>query len=62
MYSKDSVYQKAAAAVEGEKKVTASDGRFLRTAEDNLYGELAISLGIDRKAVEGYIIDKIEVQ
>ena len=32
------------------------------TAEDNLYGELAISLGIDRKAVEGYIIDKIEVQ
>ena len=44
------------------KKVTASDERFLRTAEDNLYGELAISLGIDRKAVEGYIIDKIEVQ
>ena len=42
--------------------VTASDERFLRTAEDNLYGELAISLGIDRKAVEGYIIDKIEVQ
>ena len=26
------------------KKVTASDERFLRTAEDNLYGELALSV------------------
>lgn len=41
------------------KKVTASDERFLRTAEDNLFGELAISLNIDKNDVEQYIIDKI---
>ena len=41
------------------KKVTASDERYLRTAEDNLYGELAISLNIDKNDVEQYIMDKI---
>ena len=41
------------------KKVTASDERFLRAAEDNLYGELAISLDIAKGDVEQYIMDKI---
>ncbi len=41
------------------KKVTASDERFLRTAEDNLFGELAISLDIEKNDVEQYIMDKI---
>ena len=41
------------------KKVTASDERYMRTAEDNLFGELAISLGIDKNDVEQYIMDRI---
>lgn len=41
------------------RKVTASDERFLRTAEDNLFGELAISLDIEKNDVEQYIMDKI---
>lgn len=41
------------------KKVTASDERYLKTAEDNLYGELAISLGIDKNDVEQYIANRI---
>ena len=41
------------------KKVTASDERFLRTAEDNLFGELAISLDVEKNDVEQYIMDKI---
>ena len=42
------------------KKVTASDERYLRTAEDNLYGELAISLNMDKRDVEEYINSRIE--
>lgn len=42
------------------KKVTASDERFLRTAQDNLFGELAVSLGIDKNDVEQYIMDRID--
>lgn len=42
------------------KKVTASDERFLRAAEENLYGELAISLNINKKDVEKYIIEQID--
>lgn len=42
------------------KKVTASDERFMRAAEDNLYGELAISLGMDKREVEKYIIARID--
>lgn len=41
------------------KKVTASDERFLRAAEENLYGELAISLSMNKRDVEHYIIEKI---
>lgn len=41
------------------KKIPASDERYLRTAEDNLYGELAISLNINKGDVEKYIIEKI---
>ena len=40
--------------------VTASDERFLRTAQDNLFGELAVSLGIDKNDVEQYIMDRID--
>ncbi len=42
------------------KKVTAGDERYLRQAEDNLYGELAVSLHIDRDKVEEYIIARVE--
>ncbi len=41
------------------KKVTSSDERYMRTAADNLFGELAISLGIDKNDVEQYIMDRI---
>lgn len=37
------------------KKVTASDERYFSMAEDKLYGELAIALGIDKNDVKGKI-------
>ncbi|MGN0438365.1 MAG: CarD family transcriptional regulator [Lachnospiraceae bacterium] len=37
------------------KKMSACDERYLKSAIDNLYGELAISLKIDKNKVEEYI-------
>ena len=42
------------------KKVTSSDSKYFHIAEDSLYGELAISLGIEKDEVKTYIHDKIE--
>lgn len=41
------------------KKVTASDERYLKAAEDSLYGELAVALGMQKREVENYIISRI---
>ncbi len=43
------------------KKITATDERYLRMAEDNLYSELSIPLGIPKDEMEQYIAEKIEV-
>lgn len=42
------------------KKITATDSRYLKQAEENLYSELSISLNIPREQMEQYIADKIE--
>lgn len=41
------------------KKVTAGDERCLHAARENLFGELAVSLGIDKEDVESYIREAI---
>ena len=41
------------------KKVTASDERHLKAAEDSLYGELAVALGMAKKEVEKRIVRQI---
>lgn len=40
-------------------KVTAVDSRYFKLAEDFLYGELSIALGIPRDEVRSYITDSI---
>lgn len=40
------------------KKVTAGDERCLHAAQENLFGELAVSLGIAKSEVESYIEEK----
>lgn len=42
------------------KKVTSSDARYLHLAEDNLYGELSVALGIPRERVESYLLSQME--
>ena len=41
------------------KKMTSLDSRFSHIAEDSLYGELAISLGMDKEDVGPYIEEKM---
>lgn len=42
------------------KKVTASDDRYFHMAEENLYGELAITLGMTKDEVREYITHTVE--
>ncbi|MCC8028639.1 MAG: CarD family transcriptional regulator [Lachnospiraceae bacterium] len=42
------------------KKITALDERYLKAAEQELYGELSISLGLPLDEVESFICDHIE--
>lgn len=37
------------------QKVTATDARYLKSAEENLYCEFAMALGIEKQEVEAYI-------
>lgn len=45
--------------IEHGKKMTDLDERYFRTAEDNLYSELAISLGVPREEMVGYIKERV---
>ena len=42
------------------KKITALDERHMKVAENELYGELSLTLGIPREEMEDYIKDKIK--
>ena len=50
------IYQRKQKRMEAGRKVTAVDAKYIRIAEDNLYGELAISLNVEKNEVESYII------
>lgn len=54
------LYARKLARIAQGKKVTASDEKYLHAAEEYLYGELAVSLGMDKREVEQYIIDRID--
>lgn len=42
------------------KKIVAADEKYFRIAEDGLYGEFAIALGIPKDEVEEFIIARFE--
>ncbi len=53
-----SIYKKRENMLAQKKKLSAIDERFMKKAEDLLFGELAVVLGIDKTAVSGYIEEK----
>ncbi len=42
------------------KRVTSTDERYMKNAEDRLYSEIAIALGKEKEDVKNYIVDHIE--
>lgn len=54
------LYLRKEALHEQKKPVSQIDERYLRLAEDLLYGELAIPLGIPKDKVQSYIMEQME--
>ena len=46
--------------LEAGRKITAVDARYLKIAQDCVYGELAVALSMPREAVEEYITSQLE--
>jgi len=42
------------------QKIIGLDERYLKQAEDLLYGEVAVALGIEKQGVQAYITEEIE--
>ena len=54
------MYYRRKARIESGKKSTAIDERYFRIAENRLYEEFALALGIDREEIKDYIRNYIE--
>lgn len=54
------IYLKKQKRIAEGKKVTATDEKYFKMAEDYLYSELSIALGLEKNEVERYIKNKIE--
>ena len=54
-----SLYDKKRLCAQVKKKFGALDERYMKRAEDMLFGEFAAALGIERSAVSQYISDRI---
>ncbi len=54
-----SIYRKKQEAEAARRKLGAVDERFMKEAEELLFGELAAALEIDRSEVHGYIQDAL---
>ena len=42
------------------KKITSLDERYLKAAENELYGELSLTLGVSKSEMEDYICKRLE--
>ncbi|MDD6189849.1 MAG: CarD family transcriptional regulator [Clostridiales bacterium] len=54
-----SIYAKKRTCEEEKRKFGAMDERYMKRAEDMLFGELAVALGIERHEVQSYIMERI---
>lgn len=54
------IYEKRARLIALKKKLSAVDERYMKRAEDLLFGELAAALGIEKTEVRGCIEEKIK--
>ena len=54
------IYIRRQKRIQAGRKVTAVDAKYFHLAEESLYGELAVSLGIARDEVETFIRNEID--
>lgn len=54
------LYVRRTKRIEEGKKTTATDDKYFKIAEDNLYSELAFVLGRDKKEMRDFIFQRIE--
>ena len=55
------IYQRMQERLSEGKKVTSSDAKYFHIAEDSLYGELAISLGMAKDEVGPYVQEQMKL-
>ncbi len=55
----NTIYERRQQRLSQGKKITAKDDRYFHMAEDNLFGELAIALGIEKSQVKEFIQERI---
>lgn len=53
------IYTRKQSRIAEGKKVTAVDEKYFHMAENSLYGELAIPMGMTKEAVKEYVIDRV---
>ena len=53
------LYQRKKERIAQGKKVTAVDERYMKVAENELYGELSLTLGVPREKMEDYIKERL---
>lgn len=53
------IYERNQNRLANGKKITANDEKYMHKAEDALYSELGIALGIPKEQVLGYILAKV---
>ena len=53
------IYFRREERIAEKKKLTATDEQYFRMAEDQLYGELAVSLSMDKTEVKDYIFSRM---
>ena len=56
----NTIYERRQQRLAQGKKITAKDDRYYHMAEDNLFGELAVALGIEKNQVKDFIKERIE--
>lgn len=54
------IYTRKAATCSKGKKVSQIDDKFMKIAEDLLYGEFAVALSMPRKSVKNYIEERVD--
>lgn len=54
------IYQRKENRIAAGKKMTASDEKYFHLAEERLYGECAITLGLERTQIQAFITKKLK--